>query len=244
MSAELEIVRAFKDGFPTMPQGQASDHLRYECELATQHIDASLLPPISSRFVQETYEQWDQYYEDHEDKLGYLASWIHTTIRQLPAGVDLARDVDGGGFTDDKIIPTLFTSWVDLGNSTHVRFSQARTAMHNTMLTTKGIARGGALRSPVMRGVVLEATNEPTSLDPRNAVSLAVYEFAREEDARYPWANVGPGRIFDFTRFRDRPYTVGPLYSGHPHEVTNTADLDKASKAAVNVLKATFELTG
>jgi hypothetical protein len=210
---------------------------KYSCELSSQHVDPAILPHIPAGYTAESYDQWLSSLTNSEDQLGHMANWIKATIHQMPGGIDIARDVDGGGFTEDRVTPTLFTSWAALDNSTYVRLSEARTAMHNTTMTTKGTAKGGALRSPVMGGVVLEATSTPTSTDPRNAVSLAIYEFAREEDARYPWLSPRPGRLFDLTQFAETPYFVGPLYNGHPNEVTDSRAISTAINAGVLTLR-------
>ncbi len=239
--ASAEIIESVHAPFLT-PEIVAPQRVwRYECALSPQHVDATTLPPSSSKYIKEYFEHWLKSAEREEDKLGHVSKWARETIRQIPGGIDVARDVDGGGFTMDKIQPTLFMPWVNLQNGTWVRFSESRTAMHNNMLTTKGFSGGGALRSPVMGGVVLEATNDPTSLDPRDAVSLAIYEFAKEYDARYPWAQPRKARVYDMTPYTVEPYFVGPLYNGHPNEVLDPGEVNRAINTAVTVLNLTVE---
>lgn len=226
----------------TLNEASSSRVWRYNCELSPRHIDAVILAPVAAAHAPETYHQWFDSFEGSDDKLGHLARWIDETMKQIPGGIDMARDVDGGGFTKDEVSPSLFTRWVSLENGTHVRFAQARTAMHNNMLTLQGPATGGALRSPVMGGVVMEATSSPDSTDPRDAISLAIVEFSKEEDARYPWIKPRPGRLFDMTMFTDRPYFVGPLYNGHPNEITDPQVTQKAIGAALETLRLTVDL--
>lgn len=240
MSTHTEILLGQSTTLPETPATMPT--WRYDCELDQHHVDAMILPPTTaSPYASDYYEQVAKNIKDSSDRLGFLATWIQSTIRQVPGGIDAARDVDGGGFTKDEVTPTLFSRWVELKSGTHVRFSESRTAMHNTVMTTRGPSVGGALRSPVMGGVVLEATSAPESLDPRDAVSLAIYEFAKKENANYPWLEPKPGRLFDLTQFSENPYFVGPLYNGHPNEVTDPDHIHKAVDAAVQTIRLTVE---
>ena len=241
MSRKFELANLSQQELATNQEDIHRNVWRYSCELGSQNVEPTILPRIPARYALESFDQWLSYLEDSEDQLGYTADWVRETIHQIPGGIDIARDVDDGGFTEDMVRPTMFTAWVALEDGTHVRFSEARTAMHNTMLTTKGIAQGGALRSPVMQGVALEATCDPLSTDPRDAVTLAIYEFAREEVARCPWLDARPGRLFDFTQFTEIPFYVGPLYGGHPNQVTDPQAISKAIDAATFTLQLVVE---
>lgn len=224
----------------TIPPVASEPTWRYTCALDPQHVDSVTFPPIAAAHAQTNYDEWLKYLADDEDPLGYVADWIRSTIEEIPCGVDLSRDVNEGGMTKDRVQPAMFTNWVGLENGSHVRFSEARTAMHSPKTTPNGI-QSGALRSPVMGGVALEVTSDPSSTDPRDAVTLAVYEFAREENANYPWLSPLPGRLFDFTPFTSTPYSVGPLFEGHPNPVTDPEAIDKSIKAAIHILRLTVE---
>lgn len=215
--------------------------LRYTCELSPLHVDSAIFPKIPSLDPEGEFEMWNSAYERSEDKSGHLATWIKHIIMQLPKGIDLARDVDDEGFTMDQVKPCMFTDWVRFEDKSNVfaRFAQARTAMHDSLPMSK--MDGGALRSPVMGGVVLECTSDIQSLDPRNAVSTLIYEFNREPNANYPHLKPKDGRIFDMTRYRTEPYTVGPLFLGHPNEITNPVQLATARSIAREVLDRTLK---
>lgn len=230
MTMSYELAGASRGGHDGRPW-------RYSCELHARHIGATVLPYVQASHAAEHYEQWLAALRRSEDALGCLALWAQSAIRRMPGGIDVSHDVDGGGFTQVEVTPTLFTQWVALEDDTHVRFSEARTALHHTMATASGMAWGGALRTPVMGGVVLEATSDPLSADPRDAVSLAIYEFAKKEDARYPWLSAQPGCLFDLTQYTEVPFTAGPLYSGHPNQVTGPGAIDTAIAAGVYALR-------
>lgn len=213
----------------------------YDCDLHQQHVDARLLPNIHDANAKLSYQTWDGYFQENivhgDSPLGTLAQWAKNTIHRSPAGVDIARDVDDGGYTKESIEPTMFSRWVPtFDDGTHLRLSESRTAYHNSLMQ-----RGGALRSPAMGGIVMEATNNPESLDPRDAVSLIVLAFERHEDARYPWLRPQNGRLFDFTAFRDKPYTVGPLYSGYPNEIHDPVAKQSVANLVRNLIKVTSE---
>jgi len=214
------------------PDGPRIDrNLRYACTLHPLHVDAATFPSVPSLDPIERFMWYQKAYDKTTDKDGCLAEWIKSTIRQLPAGVDLARDVDDGAFTREEVESSLFTSWARFNDTSNVyaRYSQARTAMHGR----------GALRTPVMGGVVLECTTDPASRDPRDAVSLLIYEFAEEADANYPWVEPRNGKIFNLSQFQEKPYFAGPLYNGHPNEITSTVQLSIARSIAIEVLSRT-----
>lgn len=200
---------------------------KYSCELSKLHIEPTIYTHFNSIGVLEANSQWSKLLERSDDKLATVAEWARHSIHQLPGGIELSRDVDGGGSTKEFSSPTMFTRWVDVGNGAHARFSESRTAMHGREV----------LRSPVMNGIALEITDQPTSTDPRHAVTLAVYEFARPEDKRFPWTQAKPGRVFDFTEYDYVPYTAGPLYAGHPNEVTDTDSIDQSVTVVAFILQ-------
>jgi hypothetical protein len=150
-----------------------------------------------------------------------------------PAVIDLALDVDGGGNTRSDNEAIMATRWVEVDDlGVYLRFSRARTAMHG----------GGALRTPIMgRGIAIETTIEPESLDIRDAHTMFIVEPKREHDARYPWATPHNARLFDMSEFSDKPYYAGPLYNGHPNEIRSTTRHAQVVELAVDVFKKLIE---
>lgn len=112
--------------------------------------------------------------------------------------------------------PTLSTRWIAVeptnNNTVYVRLSQARTASHGDSV----------LRSPIDGGgFALELTDFPSGADPRNAMTLFVFQPKREADLRYPWSGSRAAGVFDLRQYETEPYTVGPLYGGFPNQVSN-----------------------
>jgi hypothetical protein len=206
---------------------------RYDCKVNAHNIEPKSVTEKPVPYPLERYEQWTQALDASDDKLGTLAQWIEATIKQIPAGKDKPWDVDAEGSTQmyHGHKKASFTQWVEPTEGTFLRFSESRTAMHP----------GGALRTPVMHGVVLEATSNPNSLDPRDAVSLAIFEYPVKAGYYHYDDEAIPGKLYDMTEFTDKPYTAGPLYSGHPNEVKDPDDIQRTLSAAVATLELTID---
>lgn len=206
--------------------------VKYSCELSRLHVDSARFPKVPVILPKENFSLWHEAYGRDSDKDGVLALWINHTISQLPAGVELSREVDEGGNTDHIVKAKMYTRWVkfaDVDESTvYARFSQARTAMHF----------GGALRTPVEMGVALEITTDPDSLDPRDVVTQTIYKFPRKIDANFPWLDARRGRILDLSPVSEPTH---PLFSDPRNEITDPLALEKARTAAIYVLSKTVE---
>ena len=226
---------------PSSESEGAVHELKYECELSPLHVDPLILPKIPALIPGEKFLQNQNWYEKTEDRSGMMAEWINGTILQIPGGVDIARDVDDGGATMSRTAAKMFTRWVPVkeGSPVFARFSQARTAMHDSLRGAN--LDGGALRTPVEGGVALEFTTNPESTDPRVAVTQIIYQFSRQEDANYPWVKARGGRIYDLSIFTTEPFFAGPLYNGHPNEITDPQQLEKARSAAIQILRRTVQ---
>lgn len=190
---------------------------KYEGEVGSRHIDV-VLPAIASLALDAGADRLATDYErtpdDFNNSLEGLRNWGEAAARVLPAGVDLALDVDESGNTSRAYEPSLYTLWAESDEITgvYLRFAEARTALHGVSM----------LRTPIMgRGIAIEATTNPDSRDIRHAHTMYIVEAKREHDARYTWATPRPARLFDMSEFSTKPYMAGPLYNGHPNEVTS-----------------------
>ena len=206
---------------------------RYDCRVNPHNIPPKPVAEKPAPYPAGLYGQWLETLEASDDKLGTLNQWIDATIKQLSAGVDKTWKVDEEGETQmyhghEK---AFFTQWVEPTEGTFLRFSESITAMHP----------GGALRTPVMGGVALEATSNPDSHNPRDAVTLAIFKDPIEAGYYRYGAEAVPGRLYDMTRFTEKPFTAGPLYNGYPSEaeVTDPEDVQRT----INAVVATLELT-
>lgn len=196
--------------------GQA-DSLRYEgISVSPRH-----LPPVkySDEYVymmrsnaRHDYVQWFEPGKSFMwEPLDYLLYFMARTISYAPVQVENVFSVDDGGGTTVARRPYQATAWCPTVTGVSLRLSEVRTAMHSF----------GMLRSEIDgSGLALEATRRPDSIDPSDAFTLFVFQPKRDYNANYPHAQQKPASVFDLCAYGPRPYFVGPLYDGYPHEVT------------------------
>lgn len=220
-----ELVRDYTTtAFPSENQ-KAS--LYWGSIVSARHITPSTIENADSLrrlSVAPTNHWFDEDRESDWDDLNILVSRASMTIVSAPAHTDYAFHVDGAGATNRQVQPTLSTRWISPsgvagtpGNrAVYLRLSQARTARHES----------GVLRSPIDgKSIALELTGEPSSTDPRHAVTLFVLEPERGLDPRYPWVPARGAQVYDMRQFTGQPHFVGPLYSGFPNRVTDDEHL-------------------
>lgn len=189
---------------------------RYEGDVSNRHIGPTVFSMTDEAFelaAQRLTYDYGRTPEEFNYSLDGVHSWGKTVMHVLPAGIDLALGVDDGGNTRRNYDPAFYSNWAESDlPGVFLRFAEARTAVHSVHL----------LRTPIDgRGIAIEATTQPESADIRDAHTLFIVEPKREEDARYPWAQPHPSRLFDMSEFDVKPFFAGPLYNGHPNMVSS-----------------------
>lgn len=169
--------------------------------------------------------------EDHKGSLAVTITVAQAVTRSFAAGAELVREVDGGGSLSEQPYVSYFTEWVEVeADGSFVRLSEARTAGH-----------AGAVRAVVMSGLALERTVDPelASEDIRNIRTMHVLCPASPFNGRptlptelaigYKGSvSARDARIYDLASAEDDgPYSIGPLYSGHPNEVKGQAPIER-----------------
>lgn len=169
--------------------------------------------------------------EDHKGSLAVTITVAQAVTRSYAAGAELAREVDGGGSLSKQPYVSYFTEWVEVeADGSFVRLSEARTAGH-----------AGAVRAVVMSGLAVERTVDPELAreDIRNIRTMYVLSPVDSHGGRpdvpsdlavgYKGSTSARGaRIYDLASAEDDgPYSIGPLYSGHPNEVKGQAPIER-----------------
>jgi hypothetical protein len=151
----------------------------------------------------------------------FLTEWIDSVLEKYPHGIERTRLTDQVGNVHERLLANRFTRWVQLAERAPIslRFAKARTALHETV----------ALRFSVARGVVLEGTTDPTSFDPRDTVTLAIYQYAHSHGSEEP-----KGDIVDFTGHLTKPV---PLYTGYPNGIEDPERVAIIRDLGVQVLR-------
>lgn len=166
--------------------------------------------------------------DDFTHSLEGLHYWGKQVVKSLPAGIDLAHDVDDEGQTGRGFEPAMFSQWTLAdGIGAYFRLSEARTAWHSS----------GLLRTPIrVGGIALEATREPDSDDIRQFQTLCVLEPEKNASFYHPWALPSPVRVYDLTSDTVHPPIAGDLSERYPAQV----ELDREQEIielGLNVIK-------
>jgi len=223
------VPKAFTDYVGSLP-------LHYEGRLSHLHADGVLtsvprVQGIANYFAY--YGVFERLGKDG-DLVDDIANAARSIIKYAPGGVDFAHDVDGGGYTDMLVEPTLFTEWVELvletSSNVYARFSRARTAGHDS----------GMLRSPVMGGIALEVTRDAESLDPRTSFTVYIIGDAKKKHPHESWTRDEPAKIYDMSggKFVAKPLSVGPLYNGHPNQMVDGLGYQLAIDTSTALIRA------
>lgn len=171
--------------------------------------------------------------DEHKGSLAVTITVAQAVTRSYAAGAELVREVDDGASLKRLPYVSYFTEWVEVeADGSFVRLSEARTAGYG----------GGAVRAMVMSGLAVERTVDPELAreDIRNIRTMYVLspvstkggycpEGLPEVAVGYGGSFSGsPAQIYDLASAEDEgPYSIGPLYSGHPNEVKGNAPIER-----------------
>ncbi len=191
---------------------------------AAEICESRYLPPIdvtadTARLKAQSRISWS-YWFDHEprresqwDDLSSLVYKIGAVVKYAPAVIERTCDVGSGGETYAHTTILQSSEWLERGmDKVYLRFSEAFTSRHPL----------GSLRTPIQgKGIALEITDRPDSVDPRDAVTLFIFQPEWEEDARFPWIEPHDAKVFDVRSFESSPASVW----GFGDEVTDAEEL-------------------
>lgn len=167
-----------------------------------------------------------------KNQLDALVSWANGTIIRSPAGVDLAIPIDDWGNSAKTATASLYGPWVDVGRESHLRFSQSHSVAYRDTVLRDGVRKVSSriIRTPIRDGIVLEATNDPDSKDPRDAVALTLLKLAVDAKAK------SGSQALDLSKHRRRPTGKPLIRIDHPNLITSKYYLNKVRLSALCLL--------
>lgn len=177
------------------------------------------IPKADDQRARQTLRGYIELLDDNPTLAGTVAL-AQRYLSELPGGLDFAHQVNADGSIRPTPVKAVFSDWVKAWGPNHVRLSQSRTASENFL----------ALRAPVMGGLAIERTLYPRiAHDPTTVRTLFVLQDPIAGSAIDRWRRSAPARVFNLAVVEmdnQLPYTIGPLYDGHPNEVKTDVEIE------------------
>lgn len=199
----------------------------------TPQTTQALAEPSRDEYVAWFYDEW---------RLEAAIDHIMQTLRIAPAATDFAFGVADDGYTETKAVLCRSTEWVPVTpvraghRRVYARFSEARTAAHRHPSSLH------VLRTPIAGGAALEVATKPYSDDPRDMMTVLIFEHRQTDRNRPHWIMPHGPQVFSLAEFQQAPHPADAFHDGYPNQITASPVIAEIIAVVRELISETLKL--